>query len=126
MIKQDRRKATRVSSFSGRSLPAEIRGSQNQSLSGTLLNISSHGALLELDRRQSTLLRIDDRVSVKLRLPKDIVWLAGIVRHCSASRLGVFFPSGVASLSSKANLSSRKARPLVRHHRAPQAVLQSL
>ena len=126
MMKNERRKAPRVSTLSGMHLPAEIRVSQNQSLQATLLNLSRHGALLELDRRQSSHLRVDERVSVKLRLPQDVVWLAGIVRHCYASRLGVFFPAGVGRVLSKANLSPRKTIQPVKHHRAPQAVLQSL
>ncbi len=126
MIHNERRKAPRVSTLFGMHLPAEIRASQNQSLPATLLNLSRHGALLELDRRQSSPLRVDERVSVKLRLPQDIVWLAGIVRHYSASRLGVYFPAGVGTVLRKSKLSPRKTIQPVKHHRAPQAVLQSL
>lgn len=126
MMKSERRKAPRVSTLSEMHLPAEIRASQNQSLHATLLNLSRHGALLELDRRQSSHLRVDERVSVKLRLPQDVVWVAGVVRHCSASRLGVFFPAGVGTVLRKAKLSPQKTIQRVKHHRAPQAVLQSL
>ena len=126
MKNNERRKAPRVSILSGMHLPAEIRASQNQSFSATLLNLSRHGALLELDRRQSSHLRVDERVSVKLRFSQDVVWLAGIVRHCYASRLGVFFPAGVGTVLSKSNLSPRKTVQRVKHHRAPQAVLQLL
>ena len=126
MMLHERRKATRVSILSGMHLPAEIRANQNQSIQATLLNLSRHGALLELDRRQSSHLRVDERVSVKLRLPQDVVWLAGIVRHCYASRLGVFFPAGIGTVLSKAKLSPRKTIQRVKHHRAPQAVLQLL
>ncbi len=126
MKNNERRKTPRVSILSGMHLPAEIRASQNQSLQATLLNLSRHGALLELDHRESSHLRVDERVSVKLRLPQDVVWLAGIVRHCYASRLGVFFPAGVGMVLSKVNLSLRNTIQPVKHHRAPQAVLQSL
>jgi len=126
MKNTERRNATRVSTLSGNHLPVEIRANQNQSLQATLLNLSRYGALLELDRRQSSHLRVDERVSVKLRLPQDIVWVAGVVRHCSASRLGVFFPAGVGTVLSKAKLFPPKTIQQVKYHRAPQAVLQSL
>lgn len=126
MLKNERRKSPRVSSLSGMHFPAEIRASQNQSLSGTLLNLSPQGALFQLDRHQSSPLRVDERISVKLRLPKDVMWLAGIVRHHSGSRLGIFFPAGVGAMLNKSHLSPRNAIQPIRHHRAPRAVVQSL
>lgn len=126
MMKSERRKTPRVSTLSDMHLPAEVRASQNQSFAAKCLNLSRHGALLELDRRQTTHFRIDERVSVKLRLAQDVVWLAGIVRHCYASRLGVFFPAGVGKVLSNANRSSRKISRPAEHRRAPQQILQAL
>lgn len=126
MTKKERRKTPRVSTLSGMHLPAEIRASQNESLSAKLLNLSRHGALLELDRRLSSHFRVDEPISVKLRLPHDVMWLAGIVRHCYASRLGVFFPSGIGALLNKSQHSIRKTIPPMERRRAPKEVLQSL
>ena len=126
MTKKERRVVSRTSTFSGMHYPVEIRASHNQTISAILHNLSSHGALLELERRQSLPLRVNERISVKFRLPHDVVWLAGVVRHCSALRLGVFFPEGVGRMLSKTYHSPQKAIPLIRHHRAPKAVLQSL
>ncbi len=125
-MKHERRKTPRVSTLAGMHLRAEVRANQNQSVSATLLNLSRHGALLELDGHQSSRIRVDERVSVKLHLPQDVVWLAGIVRHCYASRLGVFFPSGVGTVLNKSTLAFRKTIQPVKHHRAPQEIFQSL
>jgi len=126
MTKTERRKTPRVAPSLEAPLPVEIRSSQNKSFPAKLLNLSHHGALLELDRLHSPHVRVDERVSVKLRFPHDIVWVAGIVRHCNASRLGVFFPYGVRMASPKANRVFPKAVKPVEHHRAPQEVLVSL
>ncbi len=122
----ERRNTRRVAPRLGAPLPVEIRSSQNKSFSATLHNLSRHGALLEIVRPSSLHVRVDERVSVKLRLPHDVIWLAGIVRHCYASRLGVFFPAGVGSAMSTSHRVAPKVLKLVQHHRAPQDVLVSL
>lgn len=126
MTKTERRKTQRVAPSLGTPLPVEVRVSQNQSLSAKLLNLSRHGVLLELDRLQSTPVRVDERVSVKLRLPHDVIWMAGIVRHCYASRLGVFFPAGVGVAVPQSHRSFQKTSKLVERRRAPQKVVLSL
>ena len=125
-MKSERRKTSRVATLSGKHLSAEIRASHNQSIVAKCLNLSRHGALLELDRRGTVRFRVDEQVSVKLRLPQDVVWVAGIVRHCYGSRLGVFFPAGVGQALSNPNQTSRKSRQPATHRRAPQEVLQAL
>lgn len=126
MLNTERRKTARVSNLSDMPLPAEVRDSKNHSLSAKLLNLSRHGALLEFDRTQSSHLRVDDRVSVKLRLPHDVIWVAGIVRHCYASKLGVFFPAGVETTVTKSKRALSKTIKPIERRRAPQHILQSL
>jgi len=126
MTKTERRKTQRVAPSLGTPLPVEVRVSQNQSLSAKLLNLSRHGVLLELDRLQSIPVRVDERVSVKLRLPHDVIWMAGIVRHCYASRLGVFFPAGVGVAVPQSHRSFQKTSKLVERRQAPQKVVLSL
>jgi PilZ domain len=126
MMNSERRKNPRVSTLTDRHLSAEVRASQNQSIVATCLNLSRHGALLELDRGGTVRFRVDERVSVKLRLPQDVVWVAGIVRHCYGSRLGVFFPAGVGKALSHPTQPLRKSRRPQVHHRAPQETLQAL
>ncbi|MDA0738342.1 MAG: PilZ domain-containing protein [Nitrospirae bacterium] len=126
MVKTERRKIPRVAPVLGAPLSVEIRASQNKSLSAKLLNLSRHGALLEIDRPQSSPIRVDERVSVKLRLPHDVIWVAGIVRHCYASRLGVFFPAGVRAALPKSNRVFPKTIKPVERRRAPQEVVLSL
>lgn len=126
MVKTERRKIPRVAPVLGAPLSVEIRASQNKSLSAKLLNLSRHGALLEIDRPQSSPIRVDERVSVKLRLPHDVIWVAGIVRHCYASKLGVFFPAGVGTVLTKPNRSIQKTITPVRSRRASQEVVLSL
>lgn len=126
MLKTERRKTPRVAPLLEAPLPVEIRSSQNKSCSAKLLNLSRHGALLEIDHPQSSHVRVDERVSVKLRLPHDVIWVAGVVRHCYGSRLGVFFPAGVETSGVKPNRVVPKALKPVQHHRAPQEILVSL
>ena len=126
MVKIERRNTPRVATLLGAPLPAEIRSSQNKSWSAKLLNLSRHGALLEIDHPQSSPVRVDERVSVKLRLPHDVIWVAGVVRHCYGSRLGVFFPAGIETSGAKSTRVVSKAFKSVQYHRAPQEVLVSL
>ncbi|MDT7043459.1 PilZ domain-containing protein [Candidatus Nitronereus thalassa] len=125
-MKSERRKTPRVETLSEKFPSAEVRASHNQSIVAKCLNLSRHGALLELDRRGTVRFRVDEQVSVKLRLPQDVVWVAGIVRHCYGSRLGVFFPAGVGKALNSPTHISRKASQLATHRRAPQEILQAL
>ena len=90
--RKERRRSPRVPAIRGINLAAEVRVGQDRSLSAKVVNLSRHGTLLEMSDRLSPRVRVDEKVSVKLRLNRDVVWLAGIVRHCYAARLGVHFP----------------------------------
>lgn len=61
---------------------------------GKLVNVSRHGALLDFRKSDCSKVKIDDRVSVKLPLQGDVIWLAGRVRHRSRRRVGIYFTSG--------------------------------
>jgi len=126
MKHKERRHSPRLSLSSGIQPQAEVRTNQNCSLPAILINLSQQGALLELNHRPFPSFRTDDQISVKFRLPHDVVWVPGIVRHCSESRLGVFFPLGMGKFMNRSTVASSKNHHSMTHRRAPQSILQAL
>ena len=75
-------------------LTAEVRVGSHPPFLARVVNLSRNGTLLEFSKSNVPRVRVDDHITVKLCLQDDVVWLPGVVRHCYAKRVGVFFPPG--------------------------------
>ncbi len=93
---KDRRTSPRCFTLNGNvNLIAEVRLGSHPPFVGRVVNISQKGTLLEFPKPNVPQVRVDEHITVKLWLHDDVVWLPGIVRHCYAKRIGVFFPRGM-------------------------------
>jgi len=96
VMAKDRRTTPRCSALNGGgNLTAEVRVGSHPPYVARVVNISRKGTLLEFSRPDMPRVRVDEHITVKLWLQADVVWLPGIVRHCYAKRIGVFFPRGL-------------------------------
>ena len=78
-------------------LAAEVRVGSYPPALARVVNISRNGTLLEFSKASLPRVRVDEHITVKLWIHDDVVWLPGVVRHCYAKRLGVFFPRGLGN-----------------------------
>ncbi len=93
--KKERRTGFRTKVLQAPDIQAELRCGKNQSWLCKPVNLSLQGILLEFPKDCVPLLRVDERVSVKLAYDADSVWVPGIVRHRPANRVGIRFPEYV-------------------------------
>jgi len=123
MVKaKDRRTAPRCSGLKeGGKLTAEIRLGSHPPYVARVVNISQKGTLLEFSKLNVPRVRVDEHITVKLWLSDDVVWLPGIVRHCYAKRIGVFFPQGMGMSIPNARQILNK---MLRRPASPKLVLQ--
>ena len=87
----ERRSVYRAKVVRDMALDADVLCGLNEVWPGKAVNLSPHGIMLEFPRNKVPSLRVDEKVSVKLRCHEDVVWVAGVVRHRYGNRLGVFF-----------------------------------
>jgi hypothetical protein len=90
--REERRLGLREQVWKGIDFSAEVRCRFDTVWMVKVMNLGSHGALLEFPPGKVPPLREDEKISVKLRLREDVVWLPGIVRHRYGLRAGIFFP----------------------------------
>ena len=114
---RDRRSTPRSPGFfRGGDLNADVRVGPHPPYNAKVINLSENGILLEFSKTDLPRLRVDEPITVKLWLPQDVVWLPGIVRHCYAKRVGVFFPKGLGNTIPNSrqilNKMLRKRKPL--------------
>jgi len=74
---------------------AEVRVGSFPPALARVINLSRNGTLLEFSKANLPRVRVDEHITVKLWIQDDVVWLPGVVRHCYAKRMGVFFPRGL-------------------------------
>jgi hypothetical protein len=89
---KERRRLPRIGEAKAINLKAIVRLSSNKVCPVKVINLSLHGTLLEFSREDPPVARVEEPISVKLQLSKDVVWLPGVVKHCYGSRMGVYFP----------------------------------
>ena len=95
-LRKDRRTTPRCPVLNeGGNLTAEVRVGSFPPALARVVNISRNGTLLEFSKATVPRVRVEEQITVKLWLHDDVVWLPGIVRHCFAKRIGVFFPPGI-------------------------------
>ena len=93
---KDRRTTPRCSTWTADgNLTAEIRVGSSPPTLARVVNISRNGTLLEFSKSNVPRVRVEEHITVKLWVHDDVIWLPGIVRHCYAKRIGVFFPPGI-------------------------------
>ncbi len=89
---KERRRSARVCEVKDINLKAIVRLSTNKVCPVRVVNLSLHGTLLEFSREDPPVARVEEPISVKLQISKDVVWLPGVVKHCYGPRMGVYFP----------------------------------
>lgn len=122
VLAKDRRTNPRCSAFNeGGNLTAEVRVGSQPPIMARVVNISRTGTLLEFPKPEVPRVRVDEHITVKLWLQDDVVWLPGIVRHCYAKRIGVFFPRGIGKSIPNARqiLNKMRRAPETRKLSAP-------
>ena len=87
----ERRSRNRAQVTKGMELDAEVRCGFDMVWPGRAVNLSLQGIMLEFPKTNVPSLRVDEKVSVKLRCHEDVVWVAGVVRHRHGKRIGIFF-----------------------------------
>ena len=93
VMAKDRRTTPRCSPLhEGGKLTAEVRMGSHPPYVARVVNISREGTLLEFQKPNLPRVRVDEHITLKLWIHEDVIWLPGIVRHCYAKRIGVFFP----------------------------------
>ena len=87
----ERRNGYRAKVMRGMELNADMLCGFNMVWPAKAIDLSLQGILLEFPKNRIPSVRVDEKVSVKLRCHEDVVWVAGVVRHRRGNRLGVFF-----------------------------------
>ena len=87
----ERRNGYRTKVMKGIELDADVLCGFNMVWPGKAIDLSLQGILLEFPKNRIPSVRVEEKVSVKLRCHEDVVWVAGVVRHRHGNRLGVFF-----------------------------------
>ncbi len=82
-----------------------------------VINLSQHGALIEVPHPKAPLFYHHQKVLVELRSGKERVSLGGIVQHRDGNRVGIFFSEFSVKLGSDASsIISRMVYALERKH----------
>jgi len=120
---KDRRVTPRNTALNGSGhLTAEVRVGSFPPTLARVVNISRNGTLLEFSKSNTPRVRVDEPITVKLWIQDDVVWLPGVVRHCYAKRMGVFFPRGLGkSIPNARQIISKMLRSTEARRPAPQA-----
>ena len=90
---RDRRHVRRMSVTPHQVLPVVIRCGQGTVCKGRVINVSSHGMLVEFSKDQVPPVSVNAKVSVKLHYLGDSIWLPGLVRHRMGRKMGFYFPA---------------------------------
>ncbi len=120
-VGKEQRSSPRIGTLKAFKLDAEVRVGSTKTYSAKVVNLNSQGTLLEFSRHQSPFGRVNEKVSIKLHLGRDVMWFAGVVRHRHAARVGVSFHRSIGGSNHLGLILNRVLRSPERRRRRPQA-----